>query len=181
MSYERHRAQLSRKAFDIMHAAFLRLRELDPTKPVDELVEKITKPPEIVLGVWRDVSYQYRRYARQLPPLYRAAVSPARNSDPDTSQIAALIDKSLRSRQRVEVLFALYSAGEIGATDFEISEKLKPMLRTSAGKRRKELVDVLLVESTKERRTTDTDSPAVVWRITRLGRKVVETMQAIQH
>ena len=173
-----------RTAFDVLNGAFMTMREAAPEKTADELLdailEKITRPQYVSSGVWRDVSYNYRRYARQLPPLYRAEVSPARNSDPDTAQIAALIDKSLRSKHRVAVLFALHDAGEQGATDYELGETCK-LLRTSAGKRRKELCDVDLAEPTKDRRPTDTDSPAVVWRITRLGRKTVDQIRSKLH
>lgn len=169
-----------REAFDIMNSAFMRMRAEHSDKSADELLAQITRPDSIGMRDWGYVFERFRPYARSLPALVKATVSPARDTDPDTSQIAAIINTSLRSKQRVEVLIALYSAGTAGATDFELSETCK-LLRTSAGKRRKELCDVALAAITEERRTTDTDSPAVVWCITRLGRKVVETMQAIQH
>jgi hypothetical protein len=174
--------ELKREAYGIMHAAFMRLRETDPSMSADDMLATITRPEAMPMRVWSDVQYQYRRYAKQLPPLYRAEVSPARNQDLDTAQIAALINTSLRKGQRVDVLIALAAAGYYGATDFELSEACSTpeskMLRTSAGKRRKELCDVGCAMITDDRRPTDTDSPAVVWRITATGRKVVAAIQS---
>ncbi len=49
------------------------------------------------------------------------------------------------------------------ATDYEIAQAAG-ILRSSAGKRRQELVELGLVEYTSERRLTDTGSLAIVWR-----------------
>lgn len=172
--------------FQILDAAFKRLRAADPTKSADEILEQITRPPAITMRDWQRLIPKFSQYARRLPPpLTRAQVSPSRDTDPDTAQIAALINSSLRGRQRVDVLLALYDCGERGATDFELSEHCSnaetKMLRTSAGKRRKELVDVGCAMITDDRRSTDTDSPAVVWRITSLGRKAVEQIREHTH
>lgn len=161
-----------RAAYDVMHAAFLRLREVHTGKSADEIVDMITQPPNVSGAVWRQVRGCYIEYARRLrSPLALASVSPARDTDLDTAQIAAIINQHLRSKHRLAVLLALNKAADTGATDYELGETLK-LLRTSAGKRRKELVDIHCVEQTTERRPTDTDSPAVVWRITRYGRKI---------
>jgi hypothetical protein len=84
--------------------------------------------------------------------------SPARNSDPQTSIEAANANQEIRSEQRLKVYEYLKSVGATAANDYEISVACK-ILRTSAGKRRKELVDVGLVEYAGFSRPTDTGSP----------------------
>jgi hypothetical protein len=63
-----------------------------------------------------------------------------------------------------------------GLTDFQLAT-LVDRKQTSAGKRRGELRDKRLIEATALRRPSDTGSPAIVWRITPLGRRVVETLK----
>jgi len=69
-----------------------------------------------------------------------------------------------RENQKQAVLEHFIKLGEYGSTDYEISVDLK-ILRTSAGKRRKELCEQGLIVDSKQRRKTDTGSTAVVWRI----------------
>lgn len=90
--------------------------------------------------------------------------APARQSDPDTSQKAASANYEIRGAQRLKVFNYLVSTGPRGATDYEIGSALS-ILRTSAGKRRKELCDMGHVEDSGTRRQTDSASSAIVWRI----------------
>lgn len=76
--------------------------------------------------------------------------------------------------QRLKVLMKLAEAGAVGATDYELGTSLG-ILRTSAGKRRKELLEDGLVTDTGERRITDTGSSAVVWALTPEGSALVES------
>ncbi|HXI23108.1 MAG TPA: hypothetical protein VNG71_04465 [Pyrinomonadaceae bacterium] len=89
--------------------------------------------------------------------------APARCTDPETAHEAAAANQLSRFTMRREVLLLLQSKGSKGATDWEISEELG-ILRTSAGKRRHELVALGLVENSGQRRETDTGSTAIVWR-----------------
>lgn len=91
-------------------------------------------------------------------------VAPARASDPDTSQQAASGNREIRGAQRTKVFQYLESVGQTGATDYEIGADVG-ILRTSAGKRRKELCDLGYVEDSGTRRYTDSGSTAIVWRI----------------
>lgn len=95
-------------------------------------------------------------------------VAPARATDPDTSQQAASANQEIRGAQRIRVFRYLESAGAQGATDYEIGVALS-ILRTSAGKRRKELCDLGHVEDSVMRRRTDSSSSATVWRIIKQG------------
>ena len=79
--------------------------------------------------------------SRRIP----GAVSPARNTDPNTSHQAAAI--SNRDTQRVRVLDFLRGCGDRGATDYETSIGLD-ILRTSGAKRRLELMEMGLVVRT---------------------------------
>lgn len=69
---------------------------------------------------------------------------------------------------RMRVLTFLGAMGGIGATDYQIGQALQ-ILRTSAGKRRKELQDDGYVVDSGTRRKTDTGCNAIVWRITDAG------------
>jgi len=89
-------------------------------------------------------------------------VCPAKNTDPETSHLAAQM--SDRASQRIQVLKYLESRGGEGATDYEIGRDLG-ILRTSAGKRRHELREIGLVEDAGFNRLTDTGSTAIVWKI----------------
>lgn len=77
---------------------------------------------------------------------------------------------------RLRVLEHLAGAGSWGRTDYEISVAVG-MLRTSAGKRRKELAVQGFVAQTGERRPTDTGAPAIVWRITPKGLAALDGMR----
>lgn len=100
-----------------------------------------------------------------------------KQGQPDTARLAALDNYVRSGTQRRRVLLALESAGEPGATDFEVfalcntgeGSCSRPHV---AGTRRKELADRGLVEPTGDRRQTDTGSLATVWRLTDLGRRV---------
>ena len=89
--------------------------------------------------------------------------APARRTDPETAHEAAAANQPERFTMRRDVLLMLQRKGPRGATDWEISEELG-ILRTSAGKRRHELVALGLVENSGQRRETDTGSTAIVWR-----------------
>lgn len=58
----------------------------------------------------------------------------------------------------------LVDCGANGATDNELSQALN-ILRTSAGKRRKEIADAGYVVDSGMRRQTDSKVSAIVWRV----------------
>lgn len=89
------------------------------------------------------------------------AVRLVRRTDPDTSRLAADAASRRSPSQRSRVWTTLLELGE--ATDYELSIACQ-ILRTSAAKRRQELVDAGLVEDSGRRRDTDTGSSAIVWR-----------------
>lgn len=91
-------------------------------------------------------------------------VSPARKEDPDTAQEASNANGEIRGAIRVKVFQYLLSRGAEGATDYEIATALG-MLRTSAGKRRKEIQELGHVEDSGMRRKTDTGSTGIVWKV----------------
>lgn len=84
-----------------------------------------------------------------------------RTQDPDTSRKAAESASRRGPSQRRRVWEALKKLG--GATDYEISVECG-ILRSSAAKRRQELVDLGHVIETPFRRKTDTGTEAIVWR-----------------
>ena len=84
-----------------------------------------------------------------------------RTTDLDTAQEAARNASRRGPSQRRRVWEALKKLGN--ATDYELGQHLG-ILRSSAAKRRQELVDRGLVIATPYRRLTDTGSSAVVWR-----------------
>lgn len=87
----------------------------------------------------------------------------ARRSDPDTSHAAARDARAGAASVRARCLVALRNAGERGLTDFELADEVGSQ-QTSAGRRRKDLVDLGLVEDSKERRPAPSGSDAIVWR-----------------
>lgn len=93
-----------------------------------------------------------------------ALVSPirlVRATDPDTSHEAAKKASKRGPSQRLKVWEALQALGL--ATDYELSIHTG-ILRSSAAKRRQELVDLGHVVATEQRRKTDTGTSAIVWR-----------------
>ena len=84
-----------------------------------------------------------------------------RTQDPDTSRQAAENASRRGPTQRRQVWEALKKLG--GATDYEISVECG-ILRSSAAKRRQELLDLGYVLETPYRRKTDTGTEAIVWR-----------------
>lgn len=84
-----------------------------------------------------------------------------RAHDPDTSRQAAENASRRGPTQRRQVWEALKKLG--GATDYEISVSCG-ILRSSAAKRRQELLDLGYVVETPFRRKTDTGTDAIVWR-----------------
>ena len=84
-----------------------------------------------------------------------------RTQDPDTSRKAAESASRRGPSQRRRVWEALKKLG--GATDYELSVECG-ILRSSAAKRRQELVDLGHVIETPFRRKTDTGTEAIVWR-----------------
>jgi hypothetical protein len=85
----------------------------------------------------------------------------ARTQDPETSRKAAENASRRGPSQRRRVWEALKKLG--GATDYELSVEVG-ILRSSAAKRRQELVDLGHVVETPLRRKTDTGTDAIVWR-----------------
>jgi hypothetical protein len=99
----------------------------------------------------------------------------ARNTDPDTSWEAAyrFLAGKATDRRKVLLLHARYPHG---MTDFELAERMGRQ-QTSVGKRRGELRDKGLIEATPLRRNAPSDSPAIVWRITRFGQAVAAELK----
>ena len=91
-------------------------------------------------------------------------MSPARRSDPPTSHKAADLNKEARDIIRERVYQYLKRMGEYGATDYEL-EKALNVIRTSAGKRRGELMKAGLVVETDRRRKTTGKATAIVWKV----------------
>lgn len=89
----------------------------------------------------------------------------------DTEMSAAEDNRPKSGSQRCRVFFALGEQAA-GLTDYELGEVLG-ILRTSAGKRRKELTEIGLVEMAHARRPTDTGSEAHVWVLTDQGRMLI--------
>ena len=85
----------------------------------------------------------------------------SRSTDPETSRQAAESASRRGPSQRRRVWEALNKLGD--ATDYELSIEVG-ILRSSAAKRRQELVDLGHVIETPFRRKTDTGSDAIVWR-----------------
>ena len=85
----------------------------------------------------------------------------ARTTQPETAHKAAQDATRRGPSQRMRVWEALKHLGN--ATDYELAEHLG-ILRSSAAKRRQELVDLGYVVPTPWRRPTDTGTDAVVWR-----------------
>ena len=90
-----------------------------------------------------------------------------------TSQLAALINLPKSGSQREQVFLALAVQP---LADQEIEARLS-IPRSSASTRRAELVAGGWVEATDERRRTEADNEAIVWRLTEKGLK--ETNQAL--
>jgi hypothetical protein len=84
-----------------------------------------------------------------------------RTTDPDTAQQAATNASKRGPSQRRRVWEALQKLGT--ATDYELAVATG-ILRSSAAKRRQELVDLGHVHETPQRRATDTGTLAIVWR-----------------
>jgi hypothetical protein len=89
------------------------------------------------------------------------AIRLVRTTDHDTAHEAADHASKRGPSQRRRVWEALKTLGD--ATDYELSIAVG-ILRSSAAKRRQELVDLGYVVETPWRRKTDTGSNAVVWR-----------------
>lgn len=85
-----------------------------------------------------------------------------RYADMDTSVAAAEGNESRRNNQQQRVLSALRGQPE-GMTDYELSVATG-ILRGTAAKRRGELITRGLVIKTDEKRITDTNTQATVWR-----------------
>ena len=101
-------------------------------------------------------------------------------ADPETSHMAAVVALPNASDNRRRVLAALYAAGTIGLTDFEI-ETATGIRQTSCGKRRLDLERAGLVQRcmfidyadmtlVPGRRPSPTGAPSAVWEITDAGR-----------
>lgn len=84
----------------------------------------------------------------------------ARTGNPDTSHTAAKKASTRGPSQRRRVWRTIQLLGD--ATDYEIATATG-ILRSSAAKRRQELVDLGLVTATPARRKTDTGVDAIVW------------------
>jgi len=87
--------------------------------------------------------------------------SPARLTDPETSQAAAYANKRQRATLAMRVLDVL-KASAVPLADYEITNRLGA-LRGSVAKRRQELQNAGLVEQAPGYVTTDTGARAQVW------------------
>ena len=104
------------------------------------------------------------------PDLFGWAERGARRSDPETSWQAAYRDLSRRAGDRIRAL-TLHFIFQHGLTDFELGDRMGRQ-QTSAGKRRGELRDMGLIEDSSLRRNAPSGSPAIVWAITEMGKRV---------
>ena len=91
----------------------------------------------------------------------------ARTTDPDTSHDAAA-QAVPRKHTDQQLVLRIHAHFPDGLTDFELAD-IADRQQTSLGVRRAELRDMGLVERTDLRRPSPSGSPAIVWRITRLG------------
>ncbi len=118
------------------------------------------------LPIWISSYTRHELQARQgvQPVPLDLTIDPTRlvrTQDPDTSRKAAESASRRGPSQRRRVWEALKKLG--GATDYELSIECG-ILRSSAAKRRQELVDLGHVIETPFRRKTDTGTEAIVWR-----------------
>ena len=88
------------------------------------------------------------------------AVRLARRDDHETSRLAATAASRRSPSQRSLVWQTLLKLNQ--ATDYQIAQAAN-ILRSSAAKRRQELVDAGLVEDSGLRHPTDTGTLAIVW------------------
>lgn len=99
----------------------------------------------------------------------------ARDTDPETSHLAAGKTPSLRASDRRHALL-LHATHPNGLTDFELG-RLMERQQTSAGKRRGELRDGGLIEDGGHRRPAPSGSSAIVWRITEAGVRMADALR----
>lgn len=106
-------------------------------------------------------------------PVEDAPVAPARRAQPETSTISADASTWRRGSQRVRMLEAFRVADRRGdgLTDEEAATAAGIRAASSPWKRASELRDLGFLEDSGERRATTSGSPAVVWRMTGLGRR----------
>lgn len=104
--------------------------------------------------------------------LYEHAEGLARRDAPDTSRDAARRIAPASGSQRMRVLVAIAGAGEMGATEEEITAQtgISP---NSVRPRRRELEAGGYVEPTTLRRPTLAGRDAIVYRATSLGRAIL--------
>lgn len=86
----------------------------------------------------------------------------ARATDPTTSHQAALFAAPKAETHRV-IALRMLKAHPDGLTDFQLAD-LTGIPQTSIGVRRKELVEMGLVEATNQRRPSPSGAKAIVWR-----------------
>lgn len=118
--------------------------------------------------VWTRHELQHLQGIQPMPlDLVIAPTRLARTDQPETAHQAAHESSRRGPSQRTRVWEALKQLGD--ATDYELAAHLG-ILRSSAAKRRQELVDLGYVVPTPFRRKTDTGTDAVVWRPSLLAR-----------
>lgn len=132
----------------------------------EEHQERLRRDPFGKIPSWPAGLNRFEILAQQgVPPMPRdLTMNPTRLSrrqDPDTSRNAGESASLRGPSQRRRVWEALKKLH--GATDYEISIEVG-ILRSSAAKRRQELVDLGHVVETPMRRKTDTGTDAIVWR-----------------
>ena len=99
----------------------------------------------------------------------------ARSTDPHTSHLAAEAHRGLLGAHDRLITLLAHAQHPDGLTDFELAAILGRQ-QTSVGVRRGELRNAGLIEETDITRLSPSRSPAIVWRITLMGRIVAASL-----
>lgn len=95
-----------------------------------------------------------------------------RNTDPDTSHIAAQAALSRKATDQRLVL-RIHAANPDGLTDFELAD-IAQRAQTSLGVRRGQLRDAGLIVNSGLKRPSPSGSPSIVWKISEAGLRAAE-------
>jgi hypothetical protein len=105
------------------------------------------------------------------PNLFDAAnaVRLSRNTDPDTSHLAARSQSEIKMTEVRTAIHQLLWAHRDGLTDAQIAALYQGPRASASGlrTRRAELVAVGMVEDSGQRALTESNRKAIIWRITR--------------
>jgi hypothetical protein len=105
-------------------------------------------------------------------PIHRSA----RNTDPRTSQDAALAQGRKIGSKHYAVMKALVEAGPLGLIDHD-HLAINGLEQDTAGKRRGELMEYGFVADSKRTRTTPRGSKAIVWIVTDAGERFWQSVK----